>query len=181
MKTIDDYQVGDIILIRHKGLIPRIIRFFMDKYRKKLHLPKMTLYNHSMTVVFKEEKKLIADSSKDGVGIKDTLDRYINNPNCLHLSWKKPLSNNEKLTWSKIAVGFDNANIKYDLRNFLDNIIFISLGIWIGKKGDQSVVRQYCSEFVAILMDKVRGTWKGETWNKNFIDIQICEELKVEE
>lgn len=181
MKYIEDYEVGDIILIRHKGLLPRIIRFFMDKYRKKLHLPKMRLYNHSMTIVYKDENKLIADSSKDGVGIHDTLDRYINNSNCHHLTWKKPLSNEEKRSWSKIAIGFDNANIQYDLRNFLDNIIFITLGIWIGKKGSQSVVRQYCSEFVAILMDKVRGTWNGETWNKNLIDIQVCEELKVVE
>jgi hypothetical protein len=36
----------------------------------------------------------------------------------------------------------------------------------------------YCSELAAILMDKIRGSFNGVTWDKNPLDIELSRDLR---
>jgi hypothetical protein len=178
MKTINDFNPGDVLLFYNNGFIPKAIRFFMRIYNKKKKLPERKMYyNHVAVVVNLWGNLFIAESNKEGVTVNDTLERYVNNKNVLHLTWKKPLSKEESDHFSKTAIGYSLRVTRYDFINFFDQIYYILTGKWRGKTGEKSRKRQYCSELAAVCMDETRGSFNGETWNKNPLDIELCEDL----
>lgn len=184
MKTKEDFTAGDILLFHNDGFLPKAIQFFMKIYglfRKNVIKRKM-FYNHVAVIIEMEmpkgvKKLYIADSAEKGVTVHDDLDKYINSPTVLHLTWKKPLTVKEKELFSKTAIQYSLKGTMYDFINFYDQVRFIITGEWKGKKGEESRKQVYCSEFAAICMDVVRNSFNGETWNKNPLDIELCEDL----
>ena len=179
MKSINDYKPGDIILVSNNGLLPKGIKLFMNIYRKKKDVSKTELYNHVVVVVNLWGKMWIADSAEKGVQVNESLEKYVNRENCLHLTWKTPLTEEEQELFSKTAINYSLNPTRYDFINFYDQIRYILTGKWKGKTGDKSKKRLYCSEFAAVCMDVVRNSFKGVTWDKNPLDIQLCEDLVV--
>jgi len=170
-------KAGDIILVHNSGFVSRGIQFFMNIYRKKLKLPKRTLYNHAVVVVNLWGKLWVADAGAKGIQVRDRLDAYIGRDNVLLLTWRVPLTVEEQELFSKTAINYALGITRYDYKNFIDQIRYIFTGKWKGKTGAKSTKRIYCSEFAAVCMEATRnGTFKS-TWDKNPLDIEISTAL----
>lgn len=179
MKTLDDYKVGDKITISHNGIFPRTIQRVMKHYRKKLGLPPVERErNHVMRVVMYNGKKQIFDASENGVAIKDTLERYINNPNCSHFTYIKPLTKEQKDGVNNLCAYFNNKSIPFDRSGLLLQAPYVYFGVWLGKKGKNADDKFYCSEVDAKIDDVLFDYYNGETWNKNIVDSEICKLFK---
>lgn len=178
---MEKIKVGDVILTHDSKFIPKGIQFFMRKYARKLKLKVSKTYNHAAVVIEWWGEVLIAESAEKGVRAIYTMDEYrVKHPDLIVLTWKKPLSKEEQVTFSKIATKYLSKITRYDFANFFRQIQKSFSLKWKGKKGEKSKKRQYCSEFAAVCMDETRGTFGGVTWDKNPLDIQICPELEIQ-
>lgn len=171
-------KAGDILLFRNTGFVPKGIQFFMNIYRKKKGLPKQEVFNHVGVVVELWGKLMIAEADKEGVTVHREATQYIGKNNVKHLTWITPLTEEETKLFNKTAINYSLKVTRYDFLNFPAQIRYILWGKWKGKTGEESKVRLYCSEFAACCMDEVRGSFDGVTWNKNPLDIELCEDLK---
>ncbi|MGM0532603.1 MAG: hypothetical protein ACQER7_14745 [Bacteroidota bacterium] len=178
MKTVKDFKPGDVLLFHNSGFLPKGIQFFMNIYRRKKGLPERKLYyNHVAVIVNLWGELWMADSAKNGVQVNKIKVDALQRDNVLHLTWKEPLAKVEQKLFSKTAIGYSLRVTRYDVINFWDQARYILSGKWKGKTDDASTKRVYCSEFAAICMDKVRNSFNGQTWDKNPLDIELCEEL----
>ena len=171
-------KTGDIILVSGIGLLPRGIQFMMNIYRKRRGLPKRKLYNHVAIVVELWGTLWIAESSVKGVRVFKYPDDYIRRQDVKVMQFKQPLSEYEQKKFSAVAIKYSLHPTRYDLMNFWHQIIFILTGQWKGKVNELSREKLYCSEFAAVVMDEIRDSFKGVTWDKNPLDIEICEDLE---
>jgi len=174
MKT----KTGDIILVSGIGLLPKGIQFFMNIYRKRMGLAQRKLYNHVALVVELWGTLWIAESSVKGVRVFKYPDDYVRRQDVKVMQFKSPLSEYEQKKFSEIAIKYSLHPTRYDLSNFWHQIVFVLTGKWKGKKGSKSREKLYCSEFAAVVMDEVRDTFNGTTWDKNPLDIEMCEDLE---
>lgn len=174
-------EVGDIILVSGTSFLPKGIQFFMNIYRKKKGLPKRKLYNHVAVVVDLWGNKAIGEAQAKGIQIIGDADKYVNGQDCLVLTWKKPLTVKEKNKFSMEAISKALIPTRYDVLNFFYQMRYVLTGKWKGPKGEKSEKRLYCSEYAAVLMDDLRNCFKGETWDKNPLDIELSKCLKVKE
>lgn len=171
-------KTGDIILVSGIGLLPRGIQFFMNIYRKRLGLTPRKLYNHVAVVVELWCTLWIAEASAKGVRVFKYPDDYIRRQDVKVMQFKKPLSEIEQRKFSEVAIKYALHPTRYDLTNFWHQMIFILTGKWNGKVNAASRGKLYCSEFAAVVMDEVRNSFSGVTWDKNPLDIEICQELE---
>jgi hypothetical protein len=178
MKTRDDFRPGDVLLFRHTGFLPKVIRFFMKLYSKRKNVEQDIYYNHVAVIVNLWGELWVADAVEKGVQVEDSLDRYMDKSSVKHLTWVKPLSKEEQEDFSKVAISYAMKVTRYDFLNFWDQARYILTGEWKGKTGKDSKERVYCSKFAAICMDEVRGSFNGVTWDKNPLDIELCKDLK---
>lgn len=182
MKTINDYKVGDIIAKRHlKGILPKAIQYEMKYYTEKV-IGVSWLFdwyaNHIMLVVEHKGKLQILDAGKNGSGIKDTLEGYVNDPMCRHYTFKEPLDELQTAQFNEIAKAYHENVRPYDKFGLLAQAAWIHTGVWIGPKGEKSREKLYCSELAAILIEMVRpGTFGTRTYKQNIVDIEICDKL----
>jgi hypothetical protein len=175
----DHVDVGDIILVRGGSWLSKRIQFFMNIYRKRLGLPKRVLYNHVAVVVEDGWGMVyVAEANAKGIEMKISPQEYLDTHTCKVMTWRKPLTKAEKSKFSREASYFMHDPTRYEFLNFFHQIYYIFTGKWIGRTGSKSYDVLYCSEFAAVLMYKVRGSFKGETWNKNPLDIELSTELK---
>jgi hypothetical protein len=178
-KNNNKLNVGDIILVHGGSFIARAIQYFMNIYRIRKGLPKRKLYNHVATVVNMWGSLYVAESDRYGVQVLPNAKAYVAKNDCLVLSFKKPLTLIEKDKWSKLASTMALEPHKYDFLNFIYQIKYVLTGQWSGPTGDKSKKRVYCSEFVAILMDEIRNCFGGRTWDKNPLDIELSNCLRI--
>lgn len=178
MKTTD-LQAGDIILVHGSSWLAKAIQFFMNVYRKKKGLPKRFLYNHVAVVIDIWGELKIAEAERKGIEAYRDAYQYVDEHNVKVMTWKKPLSDSEKKQFSKLAAHYSFKATKYDFFNFFYQMYYIMTGKWVGKKGKKSENVLYCSEFAAVLMDKVRGSFGGigRTESINPLDIELNNHL----
>ena len=176
-------QAGDIILVRGSSFLAKGIQFFMNMYRKKKGMPKEKLYNHVAVVINIWGELKIAEAERKGIEAYKDDYKYVEEHDCLVLTWKKPLLKKEQEEFSKLATKYAFNPTRYEFLNFIHNSVYIATGKWIGRRGSKSENVLYCSEYAAILMDKVRGAFggKGKTWDKNPYDIQKNQYLKIKQ
>ena len=174
-----DLKVGDIILVHGGSFLARGIQFFMNIYRKRLGLPKRKLYNHVAVVVDLYGELYVAEAHAKGVQVLPNAVQYVESQDCLVLTWAKPLTKSEQSLFSREAVKYALIPHRYDVLNFFFQMKYILTGMWRCPVGSKSVKLIYCSELGAIVMDKVRGSFNGQTWDKNPLDIELCDELRA--
>lgn len=172
-------EVGDVIFVAGHGFLAKSIQWFMKIYRKKRGLPEAKVYNHVATVVNLWGEKYIAESAAKGVQIIPWADDYVRRQDCLVKDWVDPFDEIEKREWSELAIKYALKPHKYDKLNFWYNMKSILLGKWTGPTGEKAEKKVYCSEYVAILMDKVSGCFDGKTYDKTPLDVELSKELKV--
>ena len=174
MKLIE----GDVILVHSKKWLARQIQKWMNLYRIRKGLPTRKLFNHVAVVVDLYGSLHVVESIETGVNVKPDAKAYVDRQDCKVLTWVNPLSAREGSVFSKTAINYALTPHRYDFLNFWYQIRYIITGKWRGPVGENSTKRVYCSELAAIVMDKTRGTFKGITWDKNPLDIDLCEELR---
>ena len=174
-----EIKVGDVILVKGGSWLARQIQNWMNIYRLKKGLPKRKLYNHAAVVVNLWGEKYIAEATEKGVTVIPNALDYVLFKDTLVLTWIDPLNQKEQDLFSKTAIKYALEPHRYDFLNFFYQIKYILTGKWSGPIGKKAEKRLYCTEFAAVCMDKVRGSFEGQTWNKNPLDLELCEELKV--
>lgn len=162
-------EVGIVGLQNQDTFVSKAIRWWMNLYRRSKGLPrKETPKSHVYTFVelageiIKVEAKAKGIVASRGYNIKrkDIL-----------LRPKKPLTDQEKEVFSKTAKQYIYDNVGYQFSNFIFQMLYIFLGWldrllnlrgirkWYGEKTANADRRFYCSEFVAWLYYKTRGTF----------------------
>ena len=161
---------GTIILVRKTGLLPAGIRFFMRIYgRRKVR------YNHAELVIGSYD--YVVGAIKGGVKIREFEQAQKDG------KWKemafyepiKPLSDEEIGIMITTAIKYNKT--PYQIMNFVQWIIYIRYGFWLGKKSDNKV---YCYESVARLWNAIRpGTFKNDPEITSIWDFIDNENFKV--
>lgn len=167
--------VGDIMLQRTNSWLSKAIMFWMNVYRLKMKLPKRELYSHVAIVIDMYGQKYVAEAVANGVRLYPDADKYFREKDVKVKTWVKPLSDKEKSEFSKEAAKYAHIPTRYDFLNFWFQMKYILTGKWRGPRNDESKKRLYCSEYAAVVMDKVRGCFKGKTWDKNPLDIDLSD------
>lgn len=169
-------KTGDIILYRGRTWLARQILKWLDMARRGLHLRKRQLFNHVSVVVDIWGHPHVVEAIAKGVVMRP-VEQSIKSSFVKVKRFKEPLTIKEKNKFSKAAIEIATSHTGYNYFNFLWHILRIKFGKWFGLKGPKSQRRLYCSELAAVVMDKVRGTFKGHTWDKSPLDIDLCPEL----
>jgi hypothetical protein len=179
MTTNYEPQVGDVMLVRGTAFLSKGIQFFMNIYRKALHQPKYVVYNHAAIVVDVWGKKVVAEAGARGIQAIYTAEDYMaQNKKILVKRYKTALTEEEQKLLSQYACSFMYHPTRYDFLNFLYQIALVMTGKWYGPRRAKATKRLYCSEYVAVVMDGVRATFHAQTWDKNPVDIALCEDLE---
>jgi hypothetical protein len=172
---------GDIGLTRSNGFISKAIRYFMDKYRKKLGLPKRDLYSHAFMIVKMWDRLFVAEAEAEGIRVKPFEEVYPSskwvNKNIKILTPKKAYNSNEIDTVSKIAVAYALEPTRYGYADLLFHAKAImnkdGYDSWKGKKGEAAEKRLHCSEAVATWANKVRPKTFNRPWSTNPLDLDL--------
>ena len=176
--NIDKVKVGDVVLYHGHTWVAKQILKWMNQSRIKKGLPERALFNHAAMIIDLWGSKWLIESVARGVHVIPlTVDMY-NGKHIKVKTWVKRLTTNEKYILSRFAIELALENHHYDFLNFIYHMIYISIGKWFGPKGFKARKVIYCSELVAILMDKIRDSFKGETYNKSPLDIDLSNDLK---
>ena len=170
---------GDIILVQGGSWIARQIQKWMNIYRRKRGLDQRKLYNHVAVVVDLYGTLYVAEAVAKGIHVIPNARKYVDNNDVKLMEWVTPLSKLEGSVFSKEAIKYALEPHRYDFLNFWYQMKYILTGRWSGPTFEKSKKRIYCSELAAIVMDKVRGSFKGRTWDKNPLDIELCKDLKA--
>ena len=166
-------ESGDVLLHQSKSWLGRQIRKWMEFARVKAGLNPRTLYNHASMVIELWGKLWIIEAVGKGVHILPLEQRLGHDKQILVKTWKKILTKKEANNLSKKAVAFAGENHEYQFSAFILHIIKITFGKWFGRKNIKTQKRVNCSELVAILMDFIRNCFKGNTYDKSPLDIDL--------
>jgi len=166
-------QVGDLFLVKGKNFIAKAIQFWMKIYRKlrNKEVYDTTILNHAGTVINLWGTLVVAEAVATGIEARVPVDIYLQKKKVIVRRFKRQLTPKEKKLTSQTAIGFMTIPHRYDFLTFIFSMYMIVTGKWIGPKGKKSQKRLYCSEFSALLMDIVRNTFHGKTWDKNPEDL----------
>ena len=162
-------EVGIVGLQNQDTFVSKAIRWWMNLYRRSKGLPKkQTPKSHVYTFV-ELDGEIIKVEAK-AKGIVASRGYNIKRKDIL-LKPKKPLTNQEQEVFSNTAKEYIYGNIEYQFSNFIFQMLYIFLGWldrllnlrgirkWYGEKTANADRRFYCSEFVAWLYYKTRGTF----------------------
>ncbi len=186
---MSNYKAGDIILYRGDRFLSKAIRFFMERYRRKLKLPKRKLFNHAAMIIEVWDKLYVAEANKDGIEVNPFEKAYGRKLKKIKvISPKKAYTKFEKKQISKIASTYAFNPTRYDFFNFLFQIkMVMSTSVkddtvtkkWSGPKGKKAENRLYCTEAVATWANKVRPNTFSEPWTVNPLDVDLNKYYKV--
>lgn len=169
-------RVGDIILVRSNSWLPRAIQFFMRYYRRTRGYKQVTaITNHAACILDLWGVLMVSESTIRGVEATKTASDYIAKHKVIIKRYKGEIPSH----FSKVAASYFASPHKYDFLNFLYQMIMVLTGFWIGPKHARADRRLYCSEYIAVIFDDLFGIYKGETWNKNPLDLDITPEFET--
>lgn len=179
-KAHKPFNAGDIILYRGDSLLSRSIRFVMERYRRKLKLPKRTIFNHAAMIISYNDILYVAEANKMGIEINPFVERYLP---ILHkvkiISPKKPYSSEESAKVSDTAISYAFEPTRYDFFNFFFQIKMVlrtnksGEKHWAGPKGQKATKRLYCTEAVATWSNAVRPNTFNKPWSVNPLDVDL--------
>lgn len=143
-----EVQVGDTLLYRTKGFLPRMIRFFMKIYLRKKYgkkNPEYPICNHMSTVINYNNELYLGEAVSKGyvihpLNIYDRINKdiFIYRP-------KEKFNESEKSNISKYAINLAFKQTEYEFLNFIWWMIYITTNfkIFVGGKKDKYV---FCFE-----------------------------------
>ena len=183
MIDIKKVKVGDVFFHRNRSFLGKAIRWFLNFARKRIfRLEPMGLYNHTSLVIEAWDQKFVIEAIGRGVRAVPLGEMIENQGNVItHKTWKKALTTKEQHDVSKEGFLLLAKNIEYDKMNFIYHIwyIFSKNKRWPGPRREDAQKKFYCSELTAYLMDKIRGSFKGETWDVSPLEVDLNKSLKL--
>lgn len=184
-----EFKPGDIVLVRGDRFISKAIRFFMERYRRKLKLPRRKLFNHAAMIIEVWGQLCVAEANEKGIEVTPFDRAYGNRMNKIKvITPKKAYSKDEQVAISKVAASYAFDPTRYDFPTFVHQIKMITStkvegGVitkkWIGPKGEKAEKRLYCTEAVATWANKVRPDTFNEPWTVNPLDVDLNKYYKV--
>jgi hypothetical protein len=164
---------GCIGLVRGHTWLSKAIRYYMNVYRKRKGLSPMPLYNHAFLFVEIMGGEMYAVEALWNGIIAHPLKKAYPKKKWNKIKVKVPkrsFSKTEIDIIEQTAIHYAFKRTKYQFSNFLSQIIWTWLGVWIGTgKTDQ---RFYCTEFAAYCVNKTRQFFKHPE-RVNPLDIDI--------
>lgn len=167
-------QVGDIYLVKGTSWLARAIQFWMKVYINRNGLITDFIPNHVATVIDVWGVAMVAEANAKGIEVRYTAGEYIKKNKLVVMTINQDVDPD----WSKYASQYFTIPHRYDVLNFIYQMIMILTGKWVGPKGHKAERRIYCSEYIAILLDKCYDIY-NTTYDKNPIDIYLTKELSV--
>ena len=151
-RVLSTIKVGDMLLVNSKGLLPRLIRYYMKRYDNKFCAGILDrYYNHMAVVVDMWGELHSADATAKGFQIRPLLQvydavRFTKEDN--HVEVKRPVvefTEDEKRLISEQAVKYSIVQTKYEFLNFLWWIVYITTNkrLFIGGNKDKKL---FCFE-----------------------------------
>jgi hypothetical protein len=169
-------SVGDILLVKGNTWISKAIIFFMKIYLHKKNTKVDFIPSHCATIIDLWGNLMVIEANASGIeakyGIIEYLEKY-------KVRIKRVTHVVTPIDYSKTAVAFLMIPHKYDFLNFIYQIILILTGHWIGPKGYKATHRLYCSEYIALLLDRNYSIESGKSYKINPVDIDLMKELET--
>lgn len=177
----DKFTVGDILLTRGNYWISKVIRYFMEKYRKNLGLKPMEVYSHAAMVIDMWGVLYVTEALQGGITITPLEEAY-GKYSLKDLKLKTPrksYSKSERECMSKIASKNAFRPTRYDFLALLWQIKRVNHAKntvdpnWSGSTEDKATRRLYCTEACAYWSNQVRPNTFKEPWATNPLDVDI--------
>jgi hypothetical protein len=176
METSYVPQVGDILIVRGNSWLSRAIRYFMGIYIKSRNIKVDFVSNHCATIIDMWGVLMVIEANAAGIEARYTIDDYLLK---YKFKVKRVIGKEVPSTYSREAGRYLAIPHKYDFLNFIYHIVMVYTGHWIGPKGYKATHRLYCSEYIALLLDKNYGIDPGKSYRINPVDVDIMEELEI--
>lgn len=144
---------GDIILVHSHNLTAKIIQVGMniERWRKLDFTPFWSkIYNHAAICI---EDGIIAEALPTGITVDLWEYTYEKPQNKDVIIYRPPLSKQELVTLYYEANKYNG--VRYQFINFLQYIPKIFFGIWFGTTHKRSEDELYCTEYVALVLNKI--------------------------
>lgn len=169
-------KVGDILIVKGTAWLSRAIQYFMVIYKTLRGFKVDFIPNHCATVIDFYGVLMVAEANAKGIEARYNIEDYLTK---YKIRVKRIKGREVTTDWSSTAAAFFARPHRYDIFNFVFQIILIYTGYWIGPKKSKSTRKLYCSEYIALLLDIAYNIFNGHTWDKNPIDIEIHPELET--
>ena len=174
-----EVKKGDIILIRTRAVMGRIIQFGMNVERWRWLSFKpfwKKVSNHAAICI---EDGIIAEAKAEGI-VKHSFESAYGNAENINIKiYRPPLSDSEKDRLKTVALSYYGT--KYQFINFIQYIPKILFGIWLGRTHAQATDRLYCTEFVGLVLNKVsNGNLFKKYWRTSPSGVQSWCEREAE-
>lgn len=150
---IMEIKKGDILLVHSHNIMGRIIQFGMnlEKWRQLSFKPFWKeIYNHAAICV---EDGYIAEALAEGIVIHSFDSAYGKKKNRKLLIYRPNWTKEELDILYPTAIQY--TGVKYQFINFIQYIPKILFGVWLGKTHVSAEDRLYCTEYVALVMNKI--------------------------
>lgn len=151
-----EIKKGDVLLIHSTNITGRLIHLGMniDRWRRFKFKPLWKkIYNHAAIAV---EDNVLAEAIDEGVVLRSYNDAY--GPGTKH-KVKHILVYRPNWIKDELDIVHCSANqyrgVKYQFTNFIQYVPKVFFGIWLGKTHVSAEDRLYCSEYVALVMNKI--------------------------
>jgi hypothetical protein len=150
---IMELKKGDIVLIRSRTILARIIQLGMniEKWRWLSYKPFWKkVCNHAAICT---EDGIIAEATAKGVVIHSFKKAYGNIENANIKIYRPPLTDYQKRKLKSYA--FQYHGTKYQFVNFIQYIPKILFGVWLGRTHVKAENKLYCTGFLALILNKI--------------------------
>lgn len=166
---------GDIILVHSYNFLGKLIQFGMnlERWRKLDFTPFWSkIYNHAAICI---EDGIIAEALAEGITIDLWEYTYGKSQDKDVVIYRPDLTKIELMTLRYEASKY--SGVRYQFINFLQYIPKILFGIWLGATHKRSEDELYCTEYVALVLNKVsKGVLFPKYWETSPNDIHTwCE------
>lgn len=178
-----DVKKGDIILVHSRNIMGRIIQFGMnlERWREFRFKPFWKrIYNHGAICI---EDGIIAEAIAKGIVINSFENAYGNSKNKTILIYRPKWTKHQLDLIKCSATQYEG--VKYQFINFIQYVPKIFFGIWLGKRQVSAEDRLYCTEYVALVINKItHGKLFKKYWRTSPSDVhrwcdKNCELVKI--
>lgn len=162
-----EIKKGDILLVHSHGILGRIIQFGMNLERwLRLDIKKHKVYNHAAIAT---HDGVIAEALAIGITIRG-FEKAYGKRKKVDLLVYRPNWTEDELFWIPVIAN-QYHRVNYQFLNFIQYAIKIFTGIWFGKTHKQAQDKLYCTEFVSLVVHKIKPEMFKKYWRSSPNDV----------
>lgn len=162
-----EIKKGDILLVHSYGIMGRIIQFGMNlekwlRFDFKWH----KIYNHAAIAI---QDGVISEALAKGI-TPHTFEKAYGSSKNKELVIYRPDWTEEEL-WNLPIIALEYDKVNYQFLNFIQYIPKIFLGVWLGRTHKKSQNKLYCTEYVGLVVHRLRNYLFKRYWRTSPNDI----------